>query len=101
MVVFAVIVPDNTDDKIKELMTEFNKNMEENMKGITGKVIPLGELALLFYIENQLSMIDLPKRITYWSIKYKWKRKGHTGKFELLSNKKLLELLTKKTMRLE
>ena len=90
MVVFGVKII--VCDKLKDLVKSFNDNLEINIRGLEGQVFFMDDV-LIFYLENNMSMFDLPKLITFWSIRYKWKKKGYEQRFILIKNKELLRLL--------
>ena len=98
MVVFGVLINCDKEgmDKLLELVNEFNLKLETNTKGLEGKVW-FKENILIFKITNLVSILDLPRWITYKSIAVKWRRKGYKQIFKLLSNQKLLEALTQWT----
>lgn len=93
MVVLGITI--NPKNKlIHELTKDFNQKLKDNLTGITGKAY-IKKDTLIIYNKNLLSMFDLPRTITYYTIKIKWKKKGYKDTFKLINDQKLLEKLIK------
>lgn len=82
-------------DQVKELAKEFNKNLTEAnppYQFMTGSVNFLDNIVIV-NIRNLASPFDMPRRVTYWIVKYRWRKKGYKGAFRLVGTKKFLDIL--------